>query len=151
MYQAIFKRHAELMKALANAKRLEVVHLLRQGKLTVSEMVKMLGLRQANLSQQLMVLRKIGVVAAQRRGKEIYYSLTHVNFARASDLLRIILLHRLGGQAAKAARQLKVVTDPVCGMKLTLAAAARHYRVRRRNYYFCGAGCANEFKKQHHG
>ncbi|KKT20898.1 MAG: hypothetical protein UW06_C0051G0006, partial [Parcubacteria group bacterium GW2011_GWE1_43_8] len=38
MYQIVFKRHAELMKALANPKRLEVVHLLRQGQLAVSEM-----------------------------------------------------------------------------------------------------------------
>ena len=147
MYQAVFKRHAELMKALANPKRLEVVHLLRQGRLTVSEMERMLGLRQANLSQHLMVLRHIGVVATKRQGKEIYYSLTHPNFARASELMRVVLMQRLGGRAAKAARQLTVVKDPVCGMRLTPAIAAQSYSLQGRQYYFCGTGCAKEFKK----
>lgn len=147
MYQTVFKRHAELMKALANPKRLEVVHLLKQGQLTVSDMERMLGLRQANLSQHLMVLRRINVVAAKRHGKEIYYSLTHPNFARASELMRVVLMQRLGGQAAKAVRQLTVVVDPVCGMRLTSVAAARSYSMRGRRYYFCGAGCAREFKK----
>ncbi|HBH16745.1 MAG TPA: hypothetical protein DDW92_00550 [Candidatus Veblenbacteria bacterium] len=135
------------MKALANPKRLEVVHLLRQGQLAVSEMERMLGLRQANLSQHLMVLRRIGVVNTERRGKEIYYSLTHPNFARASELMRVVLMQRLGGQAAKAANQLTVVTDPVCGMRLTPARAAHSYRFHARQYYFCGTGCAKEFKK----
>lgn len=147
MYQTVFKRHAELLKALANPKRLEVVQLLRQAPLTVSNMERMLGLRQANLSQHLMVLRRISVVVAKRKGKEIYYRLAHDNFAKASDLIRTVLIQRLGRRAVRAAKSLQVVTDPVCGMKLIPAIAASYYRKGRRNYFFCGAGCAKEFRK----
>ncbi len=148
MFKKVFRQHAELLKALANPKRLEVVHLLRQGKLTVSDMERMLDLPQANLSQHLMVLRKFGVVAAERQGKEMYYHLVHRNFVLASDLLRIVLMRRLGGTAAKAADQLQVVTDPVCGMRLTPSSAAGTTVHGGRRYYFCGAGCARGFRKK---
>lgn len=146
MFQAVFKRQSALMKALANPKRLEVLHLLKQGRLSVSEMERMLGLRQANLSQHLMVLRRFGVVVTERRGKEIYYELAHPNFAQASELVRHVLMRRLGGEVAKASRQLSVVKDPVCGMRLTPVAAARSLKHKGRQYYFCGAGCERAFK-----
>ena len=145
MYKVVFRQHAQLLKALANPKRLEVVYLLRQGKLTVSDMERMLGIRQANLSQHLMSLRRSGVVAAERRGKEMHYRLAHRNFALASDLLRTVLMERLGGSAARAAGHLKVVTDPVCGMRLTPASASRSLKRLGHTYYFCGAGCEREF------
>jgi DNA-binding transcriptional ArsR family regulator/YHS domain-containing protein len=147
MYQKVFRQHAQLLKALANPKRLEVVHLLRQGKLTVSDMERMLDLPQANLSQHLIVLRRFCVVAATRRGKEMFYRLAHPNFAGASDLLRTVLLERLGGAAAQAAKQLKVVVDPICGMRLTPASAAGSVVRGGKAYYFCGSGCKNLFHK----
>jgi ArsR family transcriptional regulator len=146
MYQKVFRQHAELLKALANPKRLEVVQLLKQGSLTVSDMERMLGLAQANLSQHLMVLRRLGVVRAERRGKEKYYHLAHQNFAKASDLLRGVLMERLGGRATAAVKALKVVTDPMCGMHLTPASAAATLNRSGATYYFCGSGCARGFR-----
>lgn len=145
----MFKQHAELLKALANAKRLEVVHVLRENRLTVRDMERMLGLRQANLSQHLMVLRRLGVVRAERSGKEMYYRLSHPNFMRASDAIREVLLRRLGGSATRAASLLTVVKDPICGMRLTCASAAGEVKLAGRAYYFCGAGCKREFTLRH--
>lgn len=145
MFQKVFRQQAELLKALANPKRLEVIHLLQQGELCVGDMERMLGIRQANLSQHLMVLRRIGVVCASRRGKEVSYSLAHQNFSKASNLIREVLIQKLGGIARRAANALTVVTDPVCGMKLTPALAARSLVRSGKTRYFCGAGCAREF------
>ncbi|MDP3985849.1 MAG: metalloregulator ArsR/SmtB family transcription factor [Candidatus Veblenbacteria bacterium] len=150
MYQVVFRKHAGLLKALANSKRLEVIHLLRQGRLTVSDMERMLGLRQANLSQHLMVLRKFGVVRAERNGKAMYYRLAHPNFMRASDAIREVLIQNMGGAAARATALLTVVKDPMCGMRLTPVSAAGHVKVGKRTYYFCGTGCAREFKNHQH-
>ena len=36
-----------------------------------------LGMRQASISQHLMVLRKAGLVTAHRDGRNIFYQLTH--------------------------------------------------------------------------
>lgn len=147
MYETVFRQHAELWKALANPKRLEVVHLLQQGELCVKDMGRMLGLKQANLSQHLMVLRRVGVVRGVRRGKEVCYTLTHQNFSKASNLVRQVLMRRLGGWAARAAGALTVVADPVCGMKLTPASAGRSLAQGGRRYYFCGAGCSRTFTR----
>ncbi len=149
MYKQVFKEHAQLLKMLANPKRLEIMQVLRHNFLRVGEMSRMLGLPQANLSQHLMVLRQFGVLEAERRGKKIYYRVTHKNFIKASDLIREILFERLGKKALVAAEQLVVVIDPVCGMRLTPASAARSLTKNGLIYYFCSAGCEREFNHKH--
>lgn len=147
MYQKVFQQHAKLLKALSNPKRLEIMQLLRRESLRVGEMSQMLGLPQANLSQHLMVLRQLGVVATERRGKEVYYQMAHKNFTKAADLMREVLLERLGKKATRAAEELAVVIDPVCGMRLTPASAASSLARGGRTYYFCGSGCQRSFLK----
>lgn len=149
MFKKVFQQHAKLLKALSNPKRLEIIQVLRGQNLRVGEMSQMLGLPQANLSQHLMILRRLQVVNANRRGKEIYYHLSHKNFSKASDLIREILFERLGKKALVAAEQLAVVIDPVCGMRLTPASAARSLTKNSCIYYFCGAGCEREFNRKH--
>lgn len=147
MYQKVFQQHAQLLKALSNPKRLEITQLLRDTSLRVGEMGKMLGLAQANLSQHLMVLRRLGVVKTRRQGKEIYYHIAHKNFTKAADLMREVLLERFGKKAAHASEQLTVVADPVCGMRLTPASAASSVIRAGRTYYFCGSGCQRAYQK----
>jgi DNA-binding transcriptional ArsR family regulator len=145
MYKQVFKLHAQLLRALANPKRLEIMQLLRSGSLRVGDMSRMLGLEQANLSQHLMVLRRLKVVATERQGKEIYYRLAHKNFIKAADMMRQILFERLGGKATQAERMVSVVTDPVCGMHITPASAATSLTQGSKIYYFCGTGCKKDF------
>ena len=80
MYQQIFKLHSSLLKAISHPKRIEIIHLLRDQELNVGEILKMLGLPQANLSQHLMIMRDAGVVKTRKEGKQIYYKLAHKNF-----------------------------------------------------------------------
>lgn len=153
MYQEVFKLQANLLKALSNAKRLEIIHLLRDQTLNVSEMIEMLGLPQANLSQHLMVLREEGVVESKKKGKEVFYCLTSKNYIKASDLFRDILIKRhKGGVLAdelslKMSDLLPVVIDPICGMRLSPKTAAYANKVEGKPYYFCAEGCMNEFMK----
>jgi Cu+-exporting ATPase len=44
------------------------------------------------------------------------------------------------------------LVDPVCGMTVDAAAAAAHRRYGERDYYFCGATCAEAFdaNPEHH-
>lgn len=146
MYKKVFQSHATLLKVLANPKRLEILQLLRKYSLCVGEMSEMLGLPQANISQHLMILRRFGVLGTERRGKEIYYHIAHKNFVKASDLVREVLLGRLGIKTIQAEKQLTVVLDPVCGMRLTPASATRSVSKEHKTFYFCGAGCEREFK-----
>ena len=66
----------QLLKALANPDRLLLLCQLAQGERNVSELEALLGIQQPTLSQQLAVLRREGLVATRRDGKQIHYRIS---------------------------------------------------------------------------
>ena len=64
-----------MLRTLANEDRLLILCQLIDGPRTVGELESLLGIRQPTLSQQLTVLRQEGLVATERNGKYIIYSL----------------------------------------------------------------------------
>jgi DNA-binding transcriptional ArsR family regulator len=66
---------SEFLKALSHEVRLLILCFLIDGEKSVSEIEKMLKLRQPAVSQQLARLRADGLVETRRHGKNIYYSL----------------------------------------------------------------------------
>jgi len=153
MYKQIFDLHANLLKTLANPKRLEIVHLLRDKELNVSQMQEMLGLRQANLSQHLQVLRDNEILLSRKDGKQVFYHLSHPNIIKACDLMRDILVEQykddpLADELTKKMSDLiPLVKDPVCGMRVSPKTAAYVHKDQSDTYYFCAEGCLNHFKK----
>jgi len=153
MYYQVFELHAQLLKALSHPKRLEIIHLLRDQELSVSQIQKMLDLPQANLSQHLQVLRQVEVVKTRRQGKEIRYSLAHKNFIKASDLFREVLVERyrddpIADDFTKKMTDLVPLThDLVCGMRVSPKTAGFAYKYNHQEYFFCASGCLEEFKE----
>jgi ArsR family transcriptional regulator len=68
-----YDRQAGLLKTLAHPVRLQILDILRDGEQCVCHLEAALGLRQAYVSQQLMVLRKAGLVADRKDGLRVYY------------------------------------------------------------------------------
>jgi DNA-binding transcriptional ArsR family regulator len=68
-----FEEQAALYKALSHPTRLAILEILREGEECVCHMEAALGLRQAYISQQLMVLRDIGLVENRRDGWNNFY------------------------------------------------------------------------------
>lgn len=64
-----------LLKILANEDRLLILCELSQGTRNVGELEELLDIHQPTLSQQLTILREEKLVATERKGKYIYYSL----------------------------------------------------------------------------
>ena len=75
MMLANARQASEFLKALSHEVRLLILCFLIEGEKSVSEIEKMLKLRQPAVSQQLARLRADGLVEARRNGKNIYYSL----------------------------------------------------------------------------
>jgi DNA-binding transcriptional ArsR family regulator len=67
---------AQLLKALANEKRLMILCLLAKGEHSVGELNALLDLSQSALSQHLAILREEGMVNTRREAQTIYYSPT---------------------------------------------------------------------------
>jgi ArsR family transcriptional regulator, arsenate/arsenite/antimonite-responsive transcriptional repressor len=65
----------ELLKALANDVRFEIVSILAQRECCVCELEVFLDLNQSKVSYHLAVLRDAGLVSGEQRGKNSYYRL----------------------------------------------------------------------------
>lgn len=68
---------AELLSAMANEKRLEILRLLQHTEVKVSDLAKLVGLSMSAVSQHLFKLRELNVVTTRRFGQEIYYFSHH--------------------------------------------------------------------------
>jgi ArsR family transcriptional regulator len=89
--RTIFEMQAEMCKTMGNAARLQIVHVLRDGPMRVSDIVEATELAQAKVSQHLAVLRAYGVVATNREGKDVIYRIANPKLTRVCDLMREVL------------------------------------------------------------
>jgi DNA-binding transcriptional ArsR family regulator len=78
---------SEFLKALSHEVRLLILCFLVDGEKSVSEIEKMLKLRQPAVSQQLARLRADGLVETRRNGKNIYYSLARTE---VRDVIQVL-------------------------------------------------------------
>ena len=65
----------QMLKALADPIRLEVIHALANGERCVCDLTTDLNLSQSKLSFHLRVLREAGLLADRQSGRWIYYRL----------------------------------------------------------------------------
>ena len=86
---------AEILKTLASPRRLEIIHRLAEGPCEVGRLAEELGASQPNISQHLAVLRSVGLVEAEREGREVRYRLTDPDVVVACGGMRGVLQRRL--------------------------------------------------------
>ena len=70
------------MHALATPSRVRILSRLGAGPCAVGELVCDIGMRQSAVSQQLRVLRHLGLVVGERDGRQVIYAL-HDDHVRA--------------------------------------------------------------------
>src|SRR5512141_347843 len=86
---------AEILRVLANPRRLDILHRIAEEPMEVGRLAAELGLSQPNVSQHLAVLRAAGLVEAARDGREIRYRLTDPDVIVACTVMRGVLERRL--------------------------------------------------------
>lgn len=72
---ADFRKGADVFKALSNPNRLLIVDALGRGEHCVADLTKLVGLDISTVSNHLSVLRSSGIVADERRGTQVFYTL----------------------------------------------------------------------------
>ena len=82
-----YELQSGICRAIAHAKRLEILDALRGGDLSVGELAARTGSSVANVSQQLAVLRDAGVLSTRRAGTAVYYSIANAKILRVCDLM----------------------------------------------------------------
>jgi ArsR family transcriptional regulator len=106
---------AEFFKALAHPTRIRILELLRDGPRTVGQLQEAIGAPGSSISQQLAVLRGRNIVATQRRGTTVIYTVRDPDLFVLLDVARRIfnghlsdtidLLRLVDAEAATPARR----------------------------------------------
>jgi ArsR family transcriptional regulator, arsenate/arsenite/antimonite-responsive transcriptional repressor len=89
---------AELFKTLGHPVRVSVLELLCEGPMPVRDLLAAIEVEASNLSQQLAVLRRAGIVTASREGSTVMYELAGGDVGELMGAARRILTDLLAGQ-----------------------------------------------------
>jgi ArsR family transcriptional regulator len=90
---------AEFFKTLSHPMRIRVLELLSEGEHSVGALLSNVDAEASNLSQQLAVLRRSGLVTTRKEGSSVYYSLVSPQIAELMKVARSILTSVLSEQA----------------------------------------------------
>ena len=94
----LYQLKAEFFKTLGHPVRIRVLELLSVREHAVSELLSEIEIEPANLSQQLAVLRRAGLVATRKEGSAVHYSVTSPQVAELLAVARAILTGVLSEQ-----------------------------------------------------
>lgn len=78
---------AERFKVLGEPARLQILSQLRDREMTVTELVDVTGMGQANVSKHLALLLRLGFVARRKDGLFAYYGLADARVFQLCDLM----------------------------------------------------------------
>lgn len=98
LQQPLYQMKADFFKTLGHPVRIRVLELLSEREHAVSEMLTEIGIEPANLSQQLSILRRAGLVTGRREGLSVTYELTSSDVAALLATARAILTGVAAGQ-----------------------------------------------------
>src|SRR5690242_9583388 len=76
MPRPLYQAKAELFRTLGHPVRIRVLELLQDGPRPVRDLLDEIGIEAPNLSQQLAVLRRAGLVTSTREGSTVLYTLS---------------------------------------------------------------------------
>ena len=82
---------AEFFKTLSHPLRIRVLELLSEREHSVGALLQEMDVEASNLSQQLAVLRRAGLVATRKEGSTVHYSLVSPQVADLMAVARSIL------------------------------------------------------------
>ena len=109
----LYELQAETCRTLANARRLEIIHVLATGPREVGRLAAEMGVTQPNVSQHLAVMKAAGIVEAERDGREIRYRLVDTDVVAACDLMRGVLRRRLARLAGLSVPAATTLPQPI--------------------------------------
>jgi DNA-binding transcriptional ArsR family regulator len=81
----------KIFKALADRHRRLILTLLKDGNMSVSELLKYMDIRQATLSAHLAILKKANLVSSEVRGKNRIYIINYKILSRFAKEINIFV------------------------------------------------------------
>jgi ArsR family transcriptional regulator len=69
----------EFCKALADDTRQQILGMLKEGEMCVSDIVAAFNMSQPTISHHLGILKQFGLVTSRKEGKQVFYAIDHDN------------------------------------------------------------------------
>ena len=98
MTTPLYKLKAEFFKTLGHPARIRILELLADGEHSVGQLQTQVGLEGSHMSQQLAVLRRVGVVVARKQGNSVIYAMASPDLAELMAVARKVLTGLLNDQ-----------------------------------------------------
>jgi ArsR family transcriptional regulator len=94
----LYQAKAEFFRMLGHPVRIRVLELLSDGPMPVRGLLAAIDVEASNLSQQLAVLRRAGIVTAAREGSTVVYALAGPDVSDLLSAARRILTELIAGR-----------------------------------------------------
>lgn len=94
----LYQAKAELFRTMGHPVRIRILELLQDGPRPVHELLAAIEVEASNLSQQLSVLRRAGIVTSSRQGSTVLYTLSTPDVATLLHSARNVLASLIVGQ-----------------------------------------------------
>ncbi|MBN1902521.1 winged helix-turn-helix transcriptional regulator [Candidatus Sumerlaeota bacterium] len=83
-----YEKNSELLKAMGHPVRLKIIENLMRNECNVKEVMSILGIPQATVSQHLGILKNRGIVVARKEGVRTCYSIVEEKVRDILDILK---------------------------------------------------------------
>ena len=94
----VFELQASICQTMANAKRLEIISILGERELAVSDLAHKMEVKISNLSQHLSIMKNKGILTSRRDGVHIYYRIANTKVIKACCLMKEVMTELLEAQ-----------------------------------------------------
>ena len=93
--EELSRLQADFCKGMSHPTRIRILKSLEGGEKTGNELANLVGVTQANASQHLALLRRMGLLSTRRDGTSIFYSIGDRRVVEAYELIRSCIEDRV--------------------------------------------------------
>lgn len=113
--KSIYEMQAKICAAMAHPTRLQILDLISEKEMNSTELLKVLEISKANLSQHLTHLKKAGLLQSRREGTCSYVSLAIPKLKNACSMVQSVLIEKMKQQERDNMQLLRLLKVKVGG------------------------------------
>ena len=91
----LYRRHADFCKVISHPTRLQIIDVLHDGEMSVTDLANRLQVTVGNLSQHLNLMKQRRVLQSRKEGNNVIYRLANPKMIKACCLIREILFEQM--------------------------------------------------------
>jgi len=91
----LYNKHADFCKVISHPTRLQIIDILHDGEMTVTDLATQLQVAVGNLSQHLNLMKQRRVLESRKEGNNVIYRLANPKMIKACCLIREILFEQM--------------------------------------------------------